>query len=144
MSAMSNYLEQQLLQHIFRTASFTKPTTLAIALASGTITESMTGSLGGYEMANAGGYARQTLNPLDANWNAVSEVSASGETANTSAIQFAQATANWGTATDVAILDSATYGAGNVLLFGKLQTAKTIGTNDQFSFSANQLQVYFD
>ena len=144
MASLSNYLEQQLLQHIFRTSTFTKPTGLYFALASGTLTETMTGTLGGYEMANTGGYQRVLIQPLDANFAAVSEVAASGETQNSVAITFPQATAAWGTATDVAILDSATYGSGNVLMFAKLQNSKAIGVNDQFSFAAGQLQCYFD
>jgi hypothetical protein len=144
MSAMSNYLEQQLLTHLFRTGTFTKPTTLYFALASGTLDETMDGTLGGLEMANAGSYARASLAPSDANFSAVSEVAGSGETQNSASITFPQATADWGTATDVAVMDSGVYGAGHILLLGKLQTSKLIGVNDQFSFSAGNLQIFFD
>ena len=144
MAALSTYLENQLLTHIFRTSSFTKPSGLYFALASGTLLETMSGNLGGNEFPNANGYARVTVSPADANFSAVGVVAGSGETQNSGAITFPQATGSWGTATYVAIVDSGLYGQGQLLMFAPLQTAKTIGTNDQFSFSAGQLQVYFD
>ena len=40
MSAMSNYLEDQLVKHLFRTGSFTKPTVIAVALCTSAPTDS--------------------------------------------------------------------------------------------------------
>lgn len=68
MSQMSDFLEGEVIKHIFRTGSFTKPTVLAIALCTAAPVDADTGALTGKEVANAGAYARQTLNPLDANW----------------------------------------------------------------------------
>lgn len=89
MANFSNYLEDQIIQHIFRTGSFTKPTTLAIALLTSAATDSDDGSTI-TEVANANGYARQSLNPLDANWAATA--GGNGQTSNSSAITFPQAT----------------------------------------------------
>lgn len=143
---LSNYAASGLLTHLFRTSSFTKPGTLAIALATGTLNGGMNGGLGGNEVPNAGAYARQTLNPLDANWAAITFTNGSGTTSNTPAINFPTATAPWGgvNITDIAIIDSATYGAGNLLWFGKLTVPKTIGTGDTFSFAAGNLQAMMD
>ena len=138
MSAASDYLEGEVLKHIFRTGSFTKPSVLAIALCTSAPVDSDTGALTGKEVASAGAYQRQTLNPLDANWTAVG---AAGLTDNASAITFPVATANWGTITHVAICDNATNGAGNLLLYGTLTTSKVVNTGDTFRFNIGDLDV---
>lgn len=130
MSAMSDYLEGKLLDHIFRTATFTKPTTLAVAL----FTAAPSDSGGGTEVTG-GSYARATLNPLDANWSAPS--SGNGATANIGAITFATPTANWGTVTHFGLFD-ATSG-GNLLIWGSLSPAAIINIGDTVSFQPGQL-----
>ena len=144
MACLSNYMEQQLLDHLFRSTAYAKPSGFYYALASGMLNETMTGTLGGLEFAATGGYNRVLYLSSDTNFSAVGEVSASGETQNNNAITFPTATASWGTATYVALMDSPTVGSGNLIMFGPLQTAKPIGVNDQFSFGVNQLQVYLD
>jgi hypothetical protein len=138
MANFSDYLEDQLLTHIFRTSSYTKPTTLAIALLTSAATDSDTGA-SITEVSNANAYARQTLNPLDANWTLTS-----GTSDNASAITFPQATGNWGTIVGVAIVDSATYGAGNMLFHGTLAENKTVNNGDTFSFDIGDLNITLD
>lgn len=135
---MSDFLEGEVIKHIFRTGSFTKPTVLAIALCTAAPVDADTGALTGKEVANAGAYARQTLNPLDANWTAPG---VGGLTDNASAITFPAATANWGTVTHVAITDSATFGAGNLLLYGTLDVSKVVNNGDTFKFNIGDLNV---
>jgi hypothetical protein len=144
---LSQYATSGILTHLFRTATFAKPTNLYIALASGTLTGAMRGDLSGNEIPNQGAYARQALNPADANWAGITYVNGSGMTANTPAITFPAATSpGWGgqQITDVAIVDNGTYGLGNVLWFGKLQVPKLIGIGDTFSFSAGNIQALLD
>ncbi len=121
MSAMSDYLENELIKHIFRTGSFTKPTVLAVAL----FTAAPSDSGGGTEVAG-GSYARAQLNPLDANWNATSGTN--GLTANTGDLSFPTPSANWGTITHFGIFD-ATSG-GNLLFHGALTQSKTVNNGD--------------
>jgi hypothetical protein len=45
MAAMSDYLEQQLRTHIFRTGSFTKPSGLFVALCTAATSDSSTGKI---------------------------------------------------------------------------------------------------
>jgi len=139
MSQMSDYLEGQLRAHIFRTASFTKPTVLAVALH--TANPADTGA--GAEVANAGGYARVARNPLDANWTAASATD--GVTDNAAAITFPSPVgANWGVVTHFGIWDSATYGAGNLICYGTLTTPKTINDGDAApSFAIGTLDITF-
>jgi hypothetical protein len=151
MPRMTNYLESGLIQHLFRTGSFTKPTVIAIALCSGAVVDTDTGALltkelggGGTPGSPPGGYNRQTLNPLDANWDAITQVNGSGLTSNTSTLTFGPATADWGTVSYVAVVDNSGYGSGNVLMYGQLQTAKTVGNGDSLQIAAGALDIYFD
>jgi hypothetical protein len=146
MSAMSDYLEGQLRAHIFRTSSFTKPTVLAVALCSSAPTDASTGATIP-ELSNANGYARVALNPLDANWTAAS--STDGLTDNASAITFAAVTTTaWAAVTHFALVDSATYGAGNVLFWGALTRSDlsaigVLGVGDVLTIAIGDLNVTF-
>lgn len=146
MSAMSDYLEGQIRAHIFRTATFSKPAVLAIALCSSAPTDASTGATLP-ELSNANGYARQTLNPADANWTAASATD--GLTDNAAAITFGPVTtAAWAAVTHFAIVDSATYGAGNVLVWGALTRSDAsaigvLGVGDTFTIPIGALDVTF-
>ena len=118
MSAASNYLENALLNHIFREQPFTAPSVLALALCTSEPSETDTGATIS-EVPNADGYARQTLNPSSSNWSDPT-TGIQGEIDNSQVISFGPALASWGTITHVAILDSATYGEGNLLLQGSI------------------------
>lgn len=135
---MSDYLGTQIINHIFRTSSFTKPTTLALALCTSAVAKTDTGATIP-EVANSGSYARATLNPLDANWASLEE-----STYNLQAISFNTASSNWGTITYVAILDNATYGSGNLLFFGALTLPVTVSSGNSFTFDATMLSVDLD
>jgi hypothetical protein len=138
---MSDYLEGQIRAHIFRTASFTKPTVLAVALCTSTPSDVSTGATI-VEPPDANGYDRQTLNPLDANWTAASATD--GLTDNAAAITFGPCiNTNWSQVTHVAILDNATYGAGNVLFWGALDTPRTVTVGDSLTFAIGALNVTF-
>ena len=63
-------------------------------------------------------------------------------TRNAADVEFAVATANWGTVTHAGVRDAAT--GGNLLLHGKLNLNKNIGIGDQFRVPANQLTFTLD
>ena len=132
MSAASDYLENQLILHLFRTGSFTKPTVLGVAL----FTAAPSDSGGGTEVTG-GSYARVNVPPLDANWAATSGTN--GTTSNVAAINFGTASASWGTVTHYGIFD-ATSG-GNLLVHGALTASKTVGSGDAFQISAGGLVI---
>ena len=111
MTALTNYTENNLINHIFRTTSFVKPTTLYVGLIT-TVTSGETGSV--TEVSpTATGYARVARNALDANWVDSATLN-DGTTSNVAIIQFPAATADWGTVTHFGIWDAAT--AGNLLI----------------------------
>lgn len=135
MSAMSDYLEGQIRAHIFRTASFTKPTALYVAL----FTAAPSDSGGGTEVTG-GSYARVNHAPLDANWTAPDATG--GVTANASAITFPAPTANWGTITHFGIFDASA--GGNLLFHGALTTAKVVNSGDTAPvFATGALSITF-
>jgi hypothetical protein len=144
MSEMSDYLEDELIKHLFRTGSFTKPTVLGIALLTTNAVDADTGQFTtgtGVEVANAGAYARQDVPPLDANWSAPS--AGNGITKNVAPVTFPQATANWGTIAAMAICDSITYDAGNMLMYSAVDTARAIDNGDTAEFAADSIIVTF-
>ena len=135
MAAMSDYLEGQIRAHIFRTATFTKPTTLYVAL----FTAAPSDSGGGTEVTG-GSYARVQRDPLDANWTAASATN--GLTDNAAAITFPAPTANWGSVTHWGIFDAST--AGNLYFHGALTTPKTVNNGDPApAFAIGALAITF-
>lgn len=144
MSEMSDYLENNLVAHIFRTSSFSKPSVLAIALLTTGAADSDSGAFTtgtGVEVTNANAYARETNNPLDANWTA--PTGGDGQTDNASAITFTQATGSWGSVSDMAIVDSATWNAGNMLFYSSVDTTRAIDNGDTAEFAAGAITVTF-
>jgi hypothetical protein len=134
--AASDYLEGQIIAHIFRTATFTKPTGLWIALFTVTPTDA-----GGGTEVTGGSYARVARAPLDANWAA--PVSGNGTTSNVAVVTFPTPTANWGTAVAVGIFDAVTV--GNLLFWGPMTTPKTINNGDAApSFNPGSIVIAFD
>jgi hypothetical protein len=134
MSAMSDYLEGEIIKHIFRSGSFTKPAALAIGL----LTTAPNDAGGGSEVAG-NNYARVQVNPGDANWTA--PTIGNGVTANVSAITFPTPSASWGTITHFGVYDAAS--GGNLLFHGALTQSKVTNGGDTISFAAGALQFTF-
>lgn len=142
-TAMTDYLENKLADHLFRTTTFTQPTTLAVALYT-----AAPGETGGGTEVSGGSYARVSNNPANANWNGThgnttgSSSGTGGQVSNAGVLTFPAPSANWGSVTHFAILD-ATSG-GNMLIYGALTTAKTVNNGDPApSFQAAALTVTF-
>lgn len=125
MSALSNYLENALLNHVLRNTAMTSPTTVYLALFTSNPAEDASGT-----EVSGGAYARQSV-AFDAPSDGVCD--------NTSGIEFPQATGDWGTVTHVGLFDAET--AGNLLWYGALAASKTINTDDQFGMVAGALDV---
>jgi len=141
MSKMSNYLENKLIDHIFRNITFTKPTSLAVALCTATPTDYSTGATIA-EVPNRNGYARISISSNTTNWSAAE--SENGTTYNKTAITFGSPTGVWGTITSIAILDSATWGEGNVLFWSNIDTPQAINLGKTFSIPIENLTIQLD
>lgn len=143
MSAMSDYLENKLVDHIFRSATFAAPTTLAVGL----LTAAPSDAGGGTEVSG-NSYARVALNPSDTNWKSTQNTATAGnssgtggQTKNAVAITFPTPSGNWGTVSHFGIYD-ATSG-GNLLFYGSLTISKTINQSDTVSFPVDSLTITF-
>jgi hypothetical protein len=132
-AAASDYLENALLGHVFKTAEYTQPTHVYVALCKSTIDDTHTGSTLPSEVSG-GGYARALCD----SWSPA----VSGAIDNENSVVFAKATADWGTITDVALCDALT--GGNVLVYGKLFNYKEVATGDIMAFEAGGLDVTLD
>ena len=131
--SFSDYLEIALLDHVFgtgagKTLAFTQPDKY-IALCTVTVTESMTGST--ITEPSSPSYARVIM----ATW----DKAAAGATENTNVIQFAQATASWGTIVDFAICDALTV--GNLLAYGDLTISKSVASGDTPKFATGDIDI---
>lgn len=127
--SFSNYLETELLDHVFANNAYTSPTTVYVSLHTANPDEDASGT----EVSTVGtAYARQA-----------GSFTVSGNTATTdAAIEYATATANFGTVSHVAIWDAST--AGNMLAYAALTTSKAISTGDVFRIPAGDLDITLD
>ena len=94
-----------------------------------------TNDAGGGTEVTGGGYARQLVGLSAAS-------GAGGSTSNAADITFPTATADWGTVTDVAIMDAATL--GNMIMHSPLDASKTIAAGDTFKTNATELVCTVD
>lgn len=125
MSEMSNHLENALLNAVLRSTSYSSPATVYVGLYTDNPGEGNTGT-----EVSGGSYARKS-----AAFNAPSD----GVCTNSAAVEFDQATANWGIVSHVALLDAIT--SGNLLFYTDITTSKTIETGDIFKIAAGSLSV---
>lgn len=129
MAAMSDYLENRLIDHLFRAQSFSAPTTLYFALYTAAPSDS-----GGGTEVSGGSYARASVTTsLSAfkgtHGNTTGTSSGTGgSTQNASAITFPTPSGNWGTITHWGVLDAST--GGNLLFHGSLTNSKNVNNGD--------------
>lgn len=228
MAALSDYLEGQLLNHIFRSGVYTKPSTVAIALTSGVALDCDSGSTIPELPSGSSNYLRVNLGSPETTgnfvWNSVGTdettvfrvngVSSSGQAIgmsgnfyplylnltssnnadrtntaqligfsygyqfrefpcvtfyspqslaqsgmpvnsgtnyplydgngfikNSSQIVFNTALTEWGWVSGIAILDHATVGSGNLLMYAKLENPRYIYTGDNVKIDTNSLEI---
>jgi hypothetical protein len=125
MAAMSNYLENALINATLRNTTYTSPSTVYVGLFTSDPTDAGSGN-----EVSGGSYAREAMT-----FGAPSN----GASVNSAAVEFDQATGNWGTITHFAIFDALT--TGNMLYHGALTASKTIETGDVFKFATSSVSV---
>lgn len=131
MSGKSDFLENEILDHVIGNAAYSAPATLYIALY--TVTPSDSG--GGTEVSG-GSYARVAVTNNATNWPAAS----GGAKSNGTSITFPTPTANWGTVVAFGIFDAAS--SGNLLYWGPITPNKTINNGDAApSFAVGDLDL---
>lgn len=132
--SFSDFLELELLDHVFGNAAYSAPATLHVSLF--TAAPSDTG--GGTEVTG-GSYARVAVTNNATNWPAAS----AGAKANGTIITFPTPTANWGTVVAFGIHDAAS--GGNLLAWATLTTNRTINNGDGApKFAVGDLDITLD
>jgi len=136
MGSLSNYIENEVLDHVLRTGSWTPPTNLYVGLS----TADPTDDASGISEPSGNGYARVNHNSWDA--------AASRATENTGTITFPEASGSWGTITHFFVcnhLSNTNWGTDvELIAHGTLSSSKTIGAGDNASFQDGAIDVSFN
>jgi len=144
MSAASNYVEDRTLDFWLKanSQSTTAPATVYVALftsadsAGGTAENLEAGILTNEVTTSGTAYTRQAVT-----FGTISN----GSVSNSGNVTFPTATATYGTVTHVAVMDANSTddsaGAGNVLYYGALTTAREILTDDTFQITTGNLTI---
>jgi hypothetical protein len=162
MSALSDYVESGLLDHIFRGGSFAKPSYLAIALCSGVPLDSQSGAnmpeLPEFysDGTTKTGYQRIPIGPPaesgDSFWKYYQEDhdAGSGVIKNCDKIIWNTATKDpgntdygWGWVSGIAIMDDHRIGSGNIIMRAQLDNERIVYAGDTLMFDAEKLLVSF-
>lgn len=134
MSSFGNFLENELLDHVFANQAYAAPATLYLALSTADPTED--GS--GIAEPAGGSYARLAVANNLTNW----PVAVAGSKSNGQDFTFVTATASWGVISHMAIFDQAA--GGNMLAHAALTSSKTIDNGDTVIFETGNLTITLD
>lgn len=126
--AKTDFLENELLDHVLGAATYTPPVTIYCAL----YTAAPSDAGGGTEVSGTG-YARVAITNNATNFPAAS----GGSKSNGTAVTFPTAGGSWGTVTYFGYFDASS--GGNLLRYGALGTSKVVGTGDTPSFAVGAL-----
>jgi len=125
MSAMSDYLENEILDHILSVGSYTMPSAVYVGLSTGSFNDDNSGT-----ELTGNNYSRVA---------ATCSAAASGTASNSAAIEFAAATGSWGSVSHFGIFDAAS--SGNLLIHGAFTVAKTIASGDILKIPTGDLDI---
>lgn len=125
MSALSDYAENKILDHILGTSAYTFPSQAYLGLSTGSFGDDNSGT-----ELTGNNYSRVAIN-FDA--------ASGGTTDNSAAVEFAAATGSWGAVSHFGIFDAAS--SGNLLIHGAFSSSKTIGSGDILKVAAGDLDV---
>ena len=122
---MSNFLENEILDHILRNSAYTPSSTVYIGLSTGSFGDDNSGT-----ELSGNGYTRKSI-AFDAASGGVSD--------NTSNVDFDAATGSWGSVSHFGLFDAST--SGNLLIHGAFSAAKTVSTGDILRIAAGELDI---
>jgi hypothetical protein len=133
MGSITNFLENELLDHAFNNAAYTAPATIYLALATADPTDAATGASMN-EVPNSGSYARTAITVGAA---------ASRRVTQDADVDFPTLSGSLGDASHWAIVDNATHGAGNVLAHGAFGTPKPLVSGNSPTVASGEIYVEF-
>lgn len=132
--SFSDFLENELLDHVFGNAAYSAPSNTYVGLYTAAPTDA-----GGGTEVSGNGYTRVTVANNATNWPAAS----GGAKSNGVAITFPTASGgNWGTVVAVGIFDAATL--GNLLAWADLTTNKAVNDGDTAEFAIGDIDITLD
>lgn len=134
MGSFADFLENELLDHVFGAATFTAGATLYVGLSTTTVSDAG----GNITEPSGNAYARVAVTNNATNFPAAS----GGAKANGTAVTFPQASGSWGTVTDVFISDASS--GGNIYAYGALTVSKAITSGDTAQFAIGDLDITLD
>ena len=123
--SFTNFLETEILDHMFAGAAYTAPGTHYLAL----FTAIADGEAGSVTELSGSAYARQS----------VAFTTSGNTTSNNAAVEFPTATGSWGTVTHVGVYDAST--SGNLMAYATLSSSKAIATGDVFRVPSGDLDI---
>jgi len=129
MATKSTPHANEILDFLFGAVALVPPGTYYVSLW----TSAPSAAEGGTEVSG-GSYARVAITNNKTNFTNA----ASGQVSNATEIEFAQASAGWGSVVAVG-LHSAASGAGNLKRFAALSSPRTVAINDTVSFPIGSL-----
>ena len=122
--SFTNFLETEILDHVFAGAAYTAPGTKYIGLFT-----AAPGETGGGTEVSGNGYTRKSI----------AFATSGATTSNNAAVEFPTATGSWGTITHVGIFDAAT--SGNLMVYATLTASKTVASGDVFRVPSGDLDI---
>jgi hypothetical protein len=125
--SFSNFLETEILDHVFAGAAYTAPSTHYLALFT-----AAPGETGGGTEVSGGAYVRQS----------VAFTTSGNTTSNNAAVEFPTASASWGTVTHVGVFDASS--SGNLMAYATLSASKAIASGDVFRVPNADLDITLD
>jgi len=123
--SFTNFLETEILDHVFAGAAYSAPSTKYLAL----FTAIADGEAGSVTELSGNAYARQS----------VAFTTSGNTTSNNAAVEFPTATGSWGTVTHVGVYDAST--SGNLMAYATLSSSKAIATGDVFRVPSGDLDI---
>lgn len=127
MSAMSNYMEEAVVNQFLRGQTAVTPSAVYLALYISDPTDNDTGT----EVTGAG-YTRVQIS-----FSAPTQSGGKAVTQNANKIDFAAAGGPWGNITHIGVRTAAT--GGSLLCYAPMDIAKSVNTGDQISFDIGQI-----
>jgi len=125
MSALSDYAENELLDHLLGTGAYTMPTTVYVGLSTGSFNDDNSGT-----ELTGNNYSRQSVS---------FGAAASGTASNDAAVEFSAATGSWGVVSHFGLFDAAS--SGNLLIHGALTASKTIESGDILKLAIGDMDI---
>ena len=125
--SFTNFLETEILDHVFAGAAYSAPGTKYLALYT-----AAPGETGGGTELSGDAYARQS----------VAFTTSGNTTSNNAAVEFPTATGAWGTITHVGVFDASS--SGNLMCYATLTASKVIASGDVFRVPSGDLDITLD